>query len=34
MNHDCVDIDVNVDLHESREGESQDWDLLFMGLAC
>ena len=25
MNRDYADTDVNVDLHESRESESQDW---------
>ncbi len=34
MNRDYADTDVNVDLYESRESESQDWDLLFVSLSC
>lgn len=34
MNRDYADTDVNVDLRESRESESQDWDLLFVSLSC
>lgn len=34
MNRDYADTDVNVDLHGSRESESQDWDLLFVSLSC
>ena len=34
MNRDYADTDVNADLHESREIESQDWDLLFVSLSC
>lgn len=34
MNRDYAGTDVNVDLYESRESESQDWDLLFVSLSC
>lgn len=34
MNRDYAHTDVNVDLYESRESESQDWDLLFVSLSC
>lgn len=32
MNHEYMDADV--EQRESHEDESQDWDLLFVGLAC
>ena len=32
MNHEYTD--AAVEQRESHEDESQDWDLLFVGLAC